>query len=164
MKHLIRSVPDFPKKGVTFRDLFPILQHHHRELVDALVSLVEDPLSIDVVGGIESRGFIFASAIASALNKGFVPIRKKGKLPPPTKTVDIDLEYGSDTLEMAYGKGRMLLVDDVMATGGTLQGAAQLARQVGYEVREALVVIHLKDLSNSVLHEGKIPVKYLYDF
>jgi adenine phosphoribosyltransferase len=96
-----------------------------------------------VVAGIESRGFILAAALADRRGKGFVPIRKKGKLPPPVVDVSYDLEYGSGVLEMQTGRGRMLLVDDVLATGGTLGASVSLVRQAGYELRGMGVLLDL---------------------
>ena len=164
MKALIREVPDFPKAGVSFKDIFPLLKTSFKDLVDELASQVTNPQTIDCIAGIESRGFIFASALAYKLDKGFIPIRKKGKLPPPTLTMNIDLEYGSDILEIVKGTGNLLLVDDVLATGGTLRGANKLAQLAGYDVKEAVVLIHLKNLSPKILDEGKIPVKSLFEF
>ncbi len=164
MKDLIRSIPDFPKTGVMFKDIFPLLQNRFRDTIEALASQIADPQAIDYVAGIESRGFILASALAYALNKGFIPLRKKGKLPPPTLSLKIDLEYGSDALEMKKGTGRLVLVDDVMATGGTLRGAISLAQLAGYKVREVLVLVHLQKLSSKILEKEGISVKSLYTF
>jgi len=98
---------------------------------------------VEAVAGIESRGFILASALADRRNKGFVPIRKKGKLPPPVVDIAYDLEYGSGVLEMQSGQGRLLLIDDVLATGGTLGASAELSRQAGYVLSGVGVLIDL---------------------
>ncbi len=140
LKKLIRSVPDFPKPGILFQDLNPVLANGHLpSLVEHLSSKTKH-LHFDVVGGIEARGFIYGAAMATHLSKGFVPIRKAGKLPPPTKKITYSLEYGTDCIEMQPGRGRMLLVDDVFATGGTLTAAAELAVQSGYEIAGLIVI------------------------
>ena len=145
LRELVVEIPDFPKPGILFRDINPLLrQRFHATVtaVDALFSAREWE-TVDVVAGIESRGFILAAALAERHGKGFVPIRKKGKLPPPVVDVAYDLEYGAGVLEMQRGSGRMLLVDDVLATGGTLGASVTLAVQAGYEVRGMGVLLDL---------------------
>ena len=145
LRELVVEIPDFPKPGILFRDINPLLrQRFHATVtaVDALFSAREWE-TVDVVAGIESRGFILAAALAERHGKGFVPIRKKGKLPPPVVDVAYDLEYGAGVLEMQRGRGRMLLVDDVLATGGTLSASVTLAVQAGYEVRGMGVLLDL---------------------
>ena len=117
----IAEVPDFPKPGILFRDIMPLLRRHFGATIAALGACLSDDewASIDAVAGIESRGFVLASALADRFGKGFVPVRKAGKLPPPVVDRSYQLEYGSDRLEMQRGAGRLLLVDDVLATGGT---------------------------------------------
>jgi adenine phosphoribosyltransferase len=148
---LIRSVPDFPRAGVMFRDVSPLLAS-----ADGFARCIEalaEPWhggGVQLVAGIEARGFIFGAALALRLRAGFVPLRKRGKLPPPVRAVAYALEYGSDRLEMqrdAVKPGeRVLLVDDVLATGGTLQAAAKLVEGSGAELLGAGVVIELMAL------------------
>jgi adenine phosphoribosyltransferase len=134
-QHVV-DVPDFPKPGILFRDISPLLRRHFDATIGAVDALfsAEEWRAIDVVAGIESRGFIIASALAARRDKGFVPIRKKGKLPPPVVDIAYDLEYGTGVLEMQAGQGSLLLVDDVLATGGTLAASVALSRQAGYAV------------------------------
>ncbi|GAB3386635.1 adenine phosphoribosyltransferase [Lysobacter fragariae] len=145
---LIRDVPDFPKPGVMFKDIGPLLADPvgFATCIGALIQPWRDT-AVDVVCGIESRGFIFGAAMASAMQVGFVPLRKVGKLPPPTVGIDYDLEYGSARLEIgAHGIApglRVLLVDDVLATGGTLVAGRRLLEQVGARVVGAAVVIEI---------------------
>ena len=144
-QHIV-NVPDFPKPGILFRDITPLLAVAFDETMDAMDALLTEAewAAVDVVGGIESRGFIFAAALAQRRRKGFVPVRKQGKLPPPVVDVKYNLEYGSGVLEMQRGRGRMFLVDDVLATGGTLKGAAQLSARAGYELAAMGVLIDLR--------------------
>jgi adenine phosphoribosyltransferase len=146
LKSQIRNVPDFPKPGILFRDIAPLLRDHFTATINALSGLLNtaDWSSIDAVAGIESRGFILAAALAERHRKGFVPIRKQGKLPPPVVSAPYALEYGSGVLEIQQGQGRLLLVDDVLATGGTLQASATLSELAGYEVAHLMVLIDLK--------------------
>jgi adenine phosphoribosyltransferase len=146
MKHLIRDVPDFPKPGILFRDISPLLREHFKPTIAALDALLSaaDWQSVDAVAGIESRGFILAAALAERRAKGFVPVRKKGKLPPPVVDVPYALEYGTGMLEMQPGHGRLLVVDDVLATGGTLTAAAELCQLAGYTVAALAVLVDLQ--------------------
>lgn len=146
LKRHIRDVPDFPKPGILFRDIAPLLRNNLPEAIEALSGLLGERewADIDAVAGIESRGFIFGSGLALRHRKGFVPIRKQGKLPPPVVCAPYQLEYGTGVLEMQPGAGRLLLVDDVLATGGTLQAATDLAVLAGYQVRRLMVLIDLK--------------------
>jgi len=147
----IRTIPDWPRPGVLFRDITPLLANPHA--FDAAIrSLVAgySQISIDYVAAIEARGFIFGSAAADRLKAGFVPIRKKGKLPYKTSQVTYQLEYGSDTLEVhqdAVTKGAsVLLVDDLLATGGTMAAACQLIEGLGGRIAGISFLIELTDL------------------
>jgi adenine phosphoribosyltransferase len=145
IEQAIRNVPDFPRPGILFRDIAPLLRDHFDVTIGALDALLteEEWGELDAVAGIESRGFILGAAMAMHRGKGFVLVRKKGKLPPPVVDISYDLEYGSGTLEMQQGNGRLLLVDDVLATGGTLTGAANLCERAGYQLRALVVLIDL---------------------
>lgn len=144
----IRDVPDFPKPGIVFKDITPVLAD--AEAFAGAISALAEPwrgVALDAVIGIESRGFILGAALARELDIGFVPVRKPGKLPAKTLSLDYQLEYGSDRLEMhadALPPGaRVLIIDDVLATGGTLRAAVALARLQGAEVVGAAVLVEL---------------------
>ena len=145
LRNLVAEIPDFPKPGILFRDVSPLLRLRFRETIEAVEALFSEQewSAVDAVAGIESRGFIFAAALADRRGKGFVPIRKQGKLPPPVIDVAYDLEYGTGVLEMQTGQGRLLLVDDVLATGGTLGASGTLSRQAGYSVCGVGVLLDL---------------------
>jgi adenine phosphoribosyltransferase len=146
----IRSVPDFPRPGILFRDIAPLLRDHFDATIRALDALMSDDEwnELDAVAGIESRGFILGAAMAMRRGKGFVLVRKKGKLPPPVVDITYELEYGSGVLEMQRGSGRLLLVDDVLATGGTLTAAADLCARAGYDLQALAVLIDLGILAD----------------
>ena len=151
IEQYIRDVPDFPKPGTLFKDITPLLQSPAglALAVDRLAEVV-DPDSYDIICGIESRGFIFGTPLAHRLDKGFVPMRKPGKLPWRTESESYELEYGSDTLEIhtdAFeGTPRVLLVDDLLATGGTMGAAINLVRKVGGTPVACAFVIELSFL------------------
>ncbi len=152
LRSLIREVEDFPKPGISYKDFTPLLANPGA--LALAVELMANPYrgtGIDLVIGAESRGFIFGTAIAQALSAGFVPIRKPGKLPRSVHGVDYALEYGSDRLEIhsdALGKGqRVLLVDDLMATGGTMQASCMLTGMCGAEIAGIAVLIELSFLN-----------------
>jgi adenine phosphoribosyltransferase len=146
LKQAIRDVPDFPRAGILFRDIAPLLRDHFEATVDALDALLsaQEWREVDALAGIESRGFILGAALAHRRHKGFVPVRKQGKLPPPVVDVAYDLEYGSGVLEMQKGRGQVVLVDDVLATGGTMRAAADLCDRAGYQLKALLALIDLR--------------------
>jgi adenine phosphoribosyltransferase len=146
LKRLITNVPDFPRPGILFRDISPLLREHFEATIQFLDSLLSEAewSDIDALAGIESRGFILGAALALRRGKGFLLVRKQGKLPPPVVEVAYDLEYGSGVLEMQRGQGRVLLIDDVLATGGTMTASAELCVRAGYEVRAIAALIDLK--------------------
>src|SRR5580700_3401427 len=146
LKQAIRDVPDFPRAGILFRDIAPLLRDHFEATVDALDSLLstEEWREVDALAGIESRGFILGAALAHRRHKGIVLVRKQGKLPPPVVDVTYDLEYGSGVLEMQEGRGQVVLVDDVLATGGTMSAAADLCYRAGYQLKALLALIDLR--------------------
>ena len=152
LKTLIRDIPDFPKPGILFRDITTLLQNPEGFgfVIDKLTQLYEDE-SIDYVAGIESRGFIFGTPLAYRLSAGFVPIRKPGKLPAATHSVEYALEYGTDCLEIhqdAFAVGsRVLLIDDLLATGGTAAAATQLVAATGATLVGLAFVVELTALA-----------------
>jgi adenine phosphoribosyltransferase len=152
----VRDVPDFPKAGVTFKDITPLLDDHaaFRAVVQALADAGRDSsgnTEVDKVVGIEARGFILAAPVALALGVGFVPVRKPGKLPSRTRSVAYELEYGEEVLEMhvdALAPGeRVLVVDDVLATGGTAQAAVTLVQEAGAVVHGLAMLMELSFLA-----------------
>jgi adenine phosphoribosyltransferase len=153
----IRNVPDFPKSGIIFKDITPLLQERFSEVIEAMSQGI-DWSQVDYVVGIESRGFILGAAMAQLNGKGFIPMRKQGKLPPPVIAETYTLEYGTDTLEMIKEEkpGRVILVDDVLATGGTLRAAANLCAKNKLEVKAMVLLINLTFL-NKFKEEG-LPV------
>jgi len=163
---LIRSVADFPKPGVTFRDVTPLLADAggFARCIDALAEPWQGS-GVQAVCGIESRGFIFGAALAQKLHAGFVPLRKPGKLPPPLVAVEYELEYGRDALQArsdALKPGeRTLIVDDVLATGGTLAAARELVERLGAALVGASVLIELEALGGRRRWPGDAPVHAL---
>ena len=161
----IRDVPDFPKPGILFKDITPLLQSPAglRKSIEGLTEAF-DPASYDMVCGIESRGFIFGTALALHLDKGFIPIRKPGKLPWKTASESYQLEYGSDTIEIhtdATEQGRrILMVDDLLATGGTMEAALKLVRRIGGDPVGCAFVIELSSLAGRARF-GDMPTKSL---
>lgn len=150
----IRSVPDFPKPGILFKDISPLLQERFSEVIEAMSQNIPWD-EVDSVVGIESRGFILGAAMAQLKGKGFIPMRKKGKLPPPVMAETYDLEYGTDCLELIRSDrpARIVLVDDVLATGGTLRAAMKLCQNNRFEVKAMSLLINLTFL-NKFKEEG----------
>lgn len=150
LKQAIADVADFPRPGILFRDISPLLRDHFGATVQALDALLteEEWRDIDALAGIESRGFILGAALAMRRGKGFVLVRKQGKLPPPVVDVAYDLEYGSGVLEMQRGAGRLLLIDDVLATGGTMTASAELCERAGYRLHALVALIDLNLVEN----------------
>ena len=154
LRQYIKDVPDFPKPGIMFRDISPLLRWHFGEAIAAMADMFSQAewARIDVVAGIESRGFILAAGLAALQGKGFVKMRKRGKLPGPVVMREYGLEYGQDALEMQPGSGRILIVDDVLATGGTLAAAADLAQESGHDVRGFCCLVNLAYLNQFTWH------------
>ena len=151
LKQKIRTIPDFPEPGILFRDITTLLSDAEalNETIERFAEHYKNE-KIDVVAGVESRGFIIGTPLAIRMGLGFIPIRKAGKLPGPTNGVDYDLEYGKDRVEVhqdAIPEGsRVLLVDDLIATGGTIEGSAKLVKKVGGVIVGYAFVIELTDL------------------
>ena len=166
----IRTIPDYPKPGILFRDITTLLGNARafRRAIDELVHPYAGE-KIDKIAGIEARGFILGGAVAHQLSAGFVPIRKKGKLPHTTVRIAYSLEYGIDEMEMhvdAIQPGeRVILVDDLVATGGTAEGAIKLLRQIGANVIAACFIIDLPELGGAAkLRAMEVPVRTLMTF
>lgn len=159
LKKLIREVPDFPKPGINFYDITTLLKDPTglEETIDALTEACRG-LNIDTVIGVESRGFIFGAPLAYQLGVGFIPVRKPKKLPADTVSVSYELEYGTDTLEMhkdAVGEGHnVLIIDDLLATGGTARAVVDLVEGVGGKVSALLFVVELTFLNGRSKFEG----------
>jgi adenine phosphoribosyltransferase len=159
----LRDVPDFPKPGIVFKDITPLLAD-----AEAFAAVVRDLAAVapdvDLVAGVEARGFLVAGAIAVELGCGLVPVRKAGKLPPPTMHAEYELEYGSAEIEVPVGvlEGkRVLLVDDVLATGGTMRAAADLISQAGASVIALAVILELGFLDGRAALHGLAPLTVL---
>ena len=170
LAQIIRTIPDYPKPGIMFRDITTLLgdARAFRRAVDELVQPFAG-MKIDKVAGIEARGFILGGAVAHQLSTGFVPLRKRGKLPHQTRAVEYALEYGSDVMEMhvdALVAGeRVMLVDDLIATGGTALAAVQLLKDGGAEIVAAAFVIDRPELGGAArLRAAGVPVSTLVAF
>ena len=166
----IRTIPDYPKPGILFRDITTLLgdARAFRRAVDELVQPWAGT-KVDKVAGIEARGFILGGAVAHQLSAGFVPVRKKGKLPHATVSIAYSLEYGLDHMEMHQdaitANERVILIDDLIATGGTAEGAVKLLRQLGADIVAACFVIDLPDLGGAKKLEALgVPVRSLITF
>ena len=171
IEEYVRSIPDFPEPGIIFRDITSVLQDAEglKLAVDSMIGLL-DGVDFDVIAGTESRGFMFGMPIAYALGKSFIPIRKKGKLPCETVSAEYDLEYGSATVEMhkdAILPGqKVVLVDDLIATGGTIEASIRLVEELGGEVAKIIFLMELAglkgrerlagyDVASVITYEGK---------
>ena len=170
LRENVRSIPDYPKPGIMFRDITTLLgdARAFRRAVDELVQPWAG-MKIDKVAGIEARGFILGGAVAHQVSAGFVPIRKKGKLPHKRVSVTYALEYGEDQIEVhadaLVGGERVVLVDDLVATGGTAEAAVKLLRQLGADVLAACFVIDLPELGGAEkLRKMDVPVRTLISF
>ena len=170
LAQIIRTIPDYPKPGIMFRDITTLLgdARAFRRAVDELVQPFAG-MKIDKVAGIEARGFILGGAVAHQLSAGFVPLRKKGKLPHQTRAVEYALEYGSDAIEMhldAVLPGeKVMLVDDLIATGGTALAAVELLSQAGAQLMAAAFVVDLPELGGAArLRAAGVPVSTLVAF
>lgn len=156
-KDYIKDIPNFPKEGVTFKDIQPLLSNGEAftSAITDMLDLVDKP---DYFIGVDSRGFIFASAMALKTKNGLRLVRKAGKLPPPKVSYHYTLEYGTDTLEIQEGTGKVVIVDDVYATGGTMNAVEHLCKEAGYEVIGKVVLIDLAFLHE--LNDVKSLIKY----
>lgn len=156
LEAFMANVPDFPTKGIMFRDISPLVKDHFTETVDAISELFtpEEWAEVDHLVGIESRGFIFASALAYKHNKGIIKARKAGKLPNVHSSVSYGLEYGEDRIEMQQGDGsKVFIIDDLIATGGSMKAACDLSQKVGYEIIGLACLVDLAVL-NSFSYQG----------
>jgi adenine phosphoribosyltransferase len=169
LKKMIRTVPDFPKPGIQFYDITTLLKEPYglRTTIDRLTELIDDP-NIDTVIGVEARGFIFAPALAYRLGAGFVPVRKPRKLPAETESISYELEYGKDTLEIhkdAIGDGnRVIIADDLLATGGTARAVVDLVERLGGTVAGLAFVVELSFLNGRERFAGhKVASLLQYD-
>lgn len=160
LKQFIKDVEGFPIEGVTFRDITPLLSDYavFQKAVDEMIVLMDENFKPHLVAGIEARGFIFGAAIASLNGNGFIPIRKIGKLPPPTISLASVKEYGEDIIEVKpndMAVTDIVIVDDVLATGGTLKAAEELLTKAGYNVLGAVTLIDLTYLHGDIQIGGK---------
>jgi len=160
LKKYIRSIPDYPKKGILFRDITTLIKDAHafRECIDQM-SKILNKLNYDKIAAVESRGFIFASPLSYNLSKSYILMRKKNKLPAEKYSIDFELEYGSATLEMhkdSINQGeKVIIVDDLIATGGTSEAAAKLVEKSGGKIAGFIFIINLFDLGGKKLLEKK---------
>lgn len=170
LKDLVRSIPDFPKPGILFRDVTTLIGSGPGfAAAVALLSEKAQAAGADAIAGIEARGFIFGAAVAARTGLGFVPVRKPGKLPVPVLAIDYALEYGTDTLEVDPGAiandSRIVLIDDLIATGGTALAAIELIRKAGGLVDQTLFLVDLPELGGAArLRDAGVRVDSVMDF
>ncbi len=170
LKSLIRDIPDFPKPGILFRDITTLLRNSEglRYTIDFFTEkCIESGFQVDYVLGMESRGFIFGPPLAYKLGAGFIPVRKKGKLPAAVHSIEYELEYGTDCLEMhqdaLHPNSRVLIVDDLIATGGTASATAKLVQKIGCELVGFGFIIELQDLQGRK-HLPDVPIISLIQY
>ena len=145
MKKYIKEIPDFPDKGINFKDMSPLIADNWPNTIGHLATYVwTKQYDVDYFVGIESRGFLLASGLATKLDKGIIMCRKPGKLPPPYVEQEYTTEYSIDKLQIKPGKGKVIIVDDVLATGGTLKATNELCQKAGYEIIDNIVLIDLQ--------------------
>ncbi|GCB70997.1 adenine phosphoribosyltransferase [Scyliorhinus torazame] len=170
VRNSIKCYPDFPIQGILFRDIFPLL--YDPKAFSAVIDLFEDHLKnkfpqIDLIVGLDARGFLFGPVLAQKFGIGFVPVRKKGKLPGPTLSVSYSLEYGQAEVEMqsdvVQANQKVIVIDDLLATGGTLAAACELLNKVGADILECLIVIEMKAL-NGIKKLGSVSVHSLLQY
>ena len=142
IKSLINNVQNFPSKGINFKDISPLISDHWPTVITEMGKLISKT-QIDYFVGIESRGFLFASGLVTHFNKGIIMCRKPGKLPPPYISQTYTTEYSKDELNIKQGSGKVIIVDDVLATGGTIQATNKLCKKAGYEIIDNIVLIDL---------------------
>ncbi len=167
LEGLIRLHPDFPQPGVLFRDISPLLSTHFQATIDLLAAQFDasEWALVDAVVGIESRGFLLAAGLAYARGKGLLIVRKPGKLPPPLHTMAYTLEYGEDALQMAadLNAQRVLIVDDVLASGGTLTATCSLCEQAGHTIAGVTTLINLKNLNRFAWRDMPARSLFVYE-
>jgi len=167
LRDYIRDIPDFPKPGIVFKDITPLLANGHAFGASVSGLACQMPANVDAIIGIESRGFIFGAALAQQTGLGLIPVRKPGKLPADVHGVDYELEYGVDRLEIhrdAVSSGhRVVIVDDLLATGGTMCATVELVRQLGAEVAGCLFIVELAFLNGRKLLQD-VPIHSLISY
>ncbi len=169
LSKFVREIADFPKPGILFRDINPLLANPTAwsEVVEQLAAMCKQ-LNPDLIVGIESRGFLIGSCLAYSLNKGFVPVRKIGKLPGKILSIEYDLEYGKDTLEVQMNSiptgARILIIDDLLATGGTALATAKLVEKTGANIIGFAFIVELLDLAGRDKLPDKVPINVLMSF
>ena len=163
LRNYIKNIPDFPIKGINFKDISPLIANHWSSVLSDMSALIsKKSVQADYFIGVESPGFLFASGLAAHCNKGVIMCRKPGKLPPPYVNQSYITEYSKDELYIKEGSGKVIIVDDVLATGGTIQATNKLCKKAGYEVIDNIVLIDL--LSVPRVEDFDIKVKSLIQY